>query len=410
MIISYYNSLQQHINNRLLVMVTITILGMSFVTCSDKMDEIVPGVVIPEVSVNDITTERSKNQESIRFSVSLDKPGSNNISFDYKLVEGTAKFDVDFIPGTGSVTIPAQQLSTSIEVFIVGNELRQPNLEFTIQLMNPKGCTLKKSTATCIIVNENGIVFNTPQNGFSTPVTYAGKNQVWAEEFDGPNLNLNHWNQEIGNGSGGWGNNELQYYTNNKKNTFISNGNLIIEARKDAIDGFKYSSGRMTTRSKKEFTFGRIDIRAKLPKGKGIWPALWMLGANIGSVGWPSCGEIDIMELIGSVPNQVHGTLHWRGNNGHLFKGGSTTLPAGDFSQEFHVYSLIWEENKIQWLLDDKVFYTMQKSDFGTANYPFNAPQFFILNVAVGGNWPGSPDESTVFPQRLFVDYIRVFQ
>jgi beta-glucanase (GH16 family) len=116
------------------------------------------------------------------------------------------------------------------------------------------------------------------------------------------------------------------------------------------------------------------------------------------------------MELIGSVPNQVHGTLHWRGNNGHLFKGGSTTLPVGDFSQEFHVYSLIWEENKIQWLLDDKVFYTMQKSDFGTANYPFNAPQFFILNVAVGGNWPGSPDESTVFPQRLFVDYIRVFQ
>ena len=177
---------------------------MSFVTCSDKMDEIIPGVVIPEVSVNDITTERSKNQESIRFSVSLDKPGSNNVSFDYKLVEGTAKFDVDFIPGTGSVTIPAQQLSTSIEVFIVGNELRQPNLEFTIQLMNPKGCTLKKSTATCTIVNENGIVFNTPQNGFSTPVTYPGKNQVWAEEFDGPNLNLNHWNQEIGNGSSKW--------------------------------------------------------------------------------------------------------------------------------------------------------------------------------------------------------------
>jgi beta-glucanase (GH16 family) len=393
----------------LFFVLTIGILGLN-ISCSDTTEDVIPIIVLPQLSVNDVTTEQSKNQESIRFYVALDKTTSSNVSFDYKLVEGTAKFNTDFIENEGSLMIPANQTSTSIEVFIKGGELRQPNIEFTIQILNAKGCVLKKPTATCTIITENGSRFLTAQNGYSTPTSYSGKTLVWMEEFDVSNLNLSHWNQEIGNGSGGWGNNELQYYTNNKKNTFISDGNLIIEARKDAIDGFNYSSGRMTTKSKKEFTFGRIDIRAKLPKGKGIWPALWMLGANINSAGWPSCGEIDIMELIGSEPNKVHGTLHWRGINGHSFKGGSSTLPIGDFSQEFHVFSLIWEKDKIQWLLDDKVFYTMQKSDFGTANYPFNAPQFFILNLAVGGNWPGQPDASTVFPQRLIVDYIRVFQ
>jgi len=395
---------------RILFIFSISFLGMGFVACSDEMDETMPTEVLPALSISDIVTERSKEKASIRFYVSIDKTSSNNVSFEFRLVEGTAKSGVDFIDTTGSFIIPPNQLSASIEIFITGNDFRQPNLEFTIHLLNPKGCTFKRSVATCTIITENGTLYTTSQNGYQTPSTYQGKNPVWMEEFDGPSLNLNHWNQEIGNGSGGWGNNELQYYTSSKKNVFVSKGNLIIEARKDAIEGYTYSSARITTKAKKEFTFGRIDIRAKLPKGKGIWPALWMLGANISTVGWPSCGEIDIMELVGSAPNQVHGTLHWKGMDGHLYKGGNIVLPSGDFSQEFHVYSLIWEENKIQWLLDDKVFYTMQKSDFGTAHYPFNAPQFFILNVAVGGNWPGSPDESTVFPQRLFVDYIRVFQ
>jgi beta-glucanase (GH16 family) len=385
-------------------------MGVTVISCSEETEDTTPTFVVPNLSVNDITTERSKTQESIRFYVSVDKLSDENISFDYSLLEGTAKFDVDFIQSSGTVIIPPQQFSTSIEVFILGNVLRQPNIDFTIQLSNAKGCTIKKSIATCTIITENGEELSTPNVGYSTPNAYQGKTLVWGEEFTDKKLNLSHWNQEIGNGSGGWGNNELQYYTNSTKNTFISNGNLIIEARKEAIGGFNYSSGRMTTQSKKEFTFGRIDIRAKLPKGKGIWPALWMLGANINTVGWPACGEIDIMELIGSEPNKIHGTLHYRGPNGHLFKGSGVSLPNGDFSQEFHVFSLVWEEDKIQWLLDDKVFYTMQKSEFGNANYPFNAPQFFIFNVAVGGNWPGQPDASTIFPQALFIDYVRVFQ
>ena len=167
----------------------------------------------------------------------------------------------------------------------------------------------------------------------------------------------------------------------------------------------------MTTQGKKEFKFGRIDIRAKLPVGKGIWPALWMLGANINTVGWPVCGEIDIMELVGTNPARVHGTMHWKPVSGaSINKGGSYDLSSGNFSDRFRVFSIIWEEDKVRWFVDDVLYFTFTKADVGAANYPFNAPQFLIFIVAVGGNWPGPPDASTFFPQRMYVDYVRVFQ
>jgi beta-glucanase (GH16 family) len=167
----------------------------------------------------------------------------------------------------------------------------------------------------------------------------------------------------------------------------------------------------MTTQGKKTFKFGRIDIRAKLPVGKGIWPALWMLGSSISTVSWPACGEIDIMELVGTFPSRVTGTMHWKALNGNATnKGANYNLVSGDFSQQFHVYSIIWTENNIKWYVDDQLFLTNTSFDVGSANYPFNANQFFIFNVAVGGNWPGPPDNTTSWPQRMFVDYVRVFQ
>ena len=195
------------------------------------------------------------------------------------------------------------------------------------------------------------------------------------------------------------------------KNTFISNGNLIIEARKETIGGFNYSSCRMTTQDKKFFRFGRIDIRAKLPVGNGIWPALWMLGTNISEAGWPACGEIDIMELIGKTPATVYGTLHWSNSAGtHTSKGANYALTSGDFSKKFHVFSIIWVQDNIQVLVDDQKYLEVPATNLGVTINPFNLNQFFIFNVAVGGNWPGSPDNTTEFPQRMFVDYVRVFQ
>ena len=204
---------------------------------------------------------------------------------------------------------------------------------------------------------------------------------------------------------------ELEYYTNSTKNAFVSNGNLIIEARKESIGGFNYSSARLTTQNKKTFTYGRVDIRAKLPRGKGIWPALWMLGSNISSVGWPASGEIDIMEYLGHETNKSHGTLHYGASPAtHGSKGASYMLPSGNFYEQFHVFSMDWRQDQIKLYVDNNLFFTLNKADIGSAPYPFNAPFFFIFNVAVGGNWPGAPDATTTYPQRMIVDYVRVFQ
>jgi beta-glucanase (GH16 family) len=365
---------------------------------------------LPTVSVADAQVERLATPNSAFFFVVLDKQSTQNVSVAYRLKDGTAIIGTDYTGNAGTITIPAGSTSVSLEVSITGDNLRRPNNEFSIELYQPTGCTLLDSVAICTIVNENGARLPTNNAGFSTPATYPDYSLVWADEFDGNVLQTSFWNYEIGNGSNGWGNNERQYYTAHPKNVFVSEGNLIIEARKDNIDGFAYSSARLTTKSKREFQFGRIDIRAKLPKGQGVWPALWMLGANISDVGWPRCGEIDIMELIGHEPNKVHGTLHWNGTNGHAFRGGSKTLSSGNFSDAFHVFSIVWKQNQISWYVDNVLFYSMSSADFGGAVYPFNAPQFFIFNVAVGGNWPGYPDGTTVFPQRMFVDYIRIFQ
>jgi beta-glucanase (GH16 family) len=396
---------------RKVVLVLFLFSEISFISCGKDGDENpTPVETLPELTVNDIQIERSGREEIGRFYFSLNKSFTKSVSFDYVLKDGSAISSKDYQANAGNIVIQANQTSGSVEVSIKANTLREPNLNFQIILSNPINCTIKKGTGECTIIAENGSKLPTSSVGYITPAQYPDKTLVWSDEFDGNSLNTAFWNQEIGNGANGWGNNELQYYTNSKKNTLVSEGNLIIEARQESLDGFNYTSARLTTKNKKEITFGRIDIRAKLPKGKGIWPALWMLGANISSVSWPACGEIDIMELIGSSPDIVHGTLHWKGSNGHVYQGKSKGSSTGDFSNEFHVFSLVWEKDLLIWMVDDVEYFRMTKTAFGSDNYPFNDPQFFIFNVAVGGDWPGSPDVNTQFPQRMFVDYVRVFQ
>jgi beta-glucanase (GH16 family) len=383
-----------------------------FLSCKKKDDD-TPPPVVPAIKIEDASQERTASGSVLRFSLTLNKTTTVPVSVDYTLVDGTAKAPGDYVAASGTLTIPANQALGEIAVQIKGDQTntRQNNLDFTVQLSNAKACTIGNSSAKGTIITENGTNLTTDNTGYSTPISYPGYALVWNDEFSGTSLDLNNWNHEIGNGSNGWGNNELEYYTNSTKNTFVSNGNLIIEARKESISGFNYSSGRMTTQNKKTFKFGRIDIRAKLPVGKGIWPALWMLGTNITSVSWPACGEIDIMELIGTYPGRTHGTMHWKPVTGtNTSKGAAYNLPSGDFSNQFHVFSIIWTQDTLKWLVDDQLFLTTTKADVGAANYPFNEPEFLIFNVAVGGNWPGSPDASTTFPQRMFVDYVRVFQ
>ncbi|UII23862.1 family 16 glycosylhydrolase [Fulvivirga ligni] len=273
--------------------------------------------------------------------------------------------------------------------------------------------TVRAHTSQSVYTSETANVtveveIEVPTDGYSTPESYEGMTLVWRDEFDGNSLNEDDWTFEIGN-NGGWGNNELEYYQ--KENTTVEDGHLIIEARKESKGGFDYTSSRIKTQDKQVFKYGRIDIRAALPKGQGIWPALWMLGNNITEVSWPKCGEIDIMEMVGgSVDNRdatVHSTLHWD-SNGHAFTGDSYELSSGLFADEFHVFTLIWNENTITSYVDDQQFFII---DIKPADLNEFHEEFFLLfNVAVGGDWPGSPDASTVFPQRMVVDYVRVFQ
>ncbi|MEO6721067.1 MAG: family 16 glycosylhydrolase [Ferruginibacter sp.] len=377
-----------------------------------KSDAPTPAPVVPAIKIEDASQVRATTGTVMHFNVTLNKITTIPVSVNYTLTDGTATAPKDYTAGSGTVTIAANQTQAQVDVPIKGDptDTRQVNLGFTVQLSNPKGCTIGTQSAKGTIITENGTSLATDNAGYSTPLTYPGYTLAWNDEFSGSTLDLNAWNQETGNNNG-WGNNELEYYTNDPKNTFVSNGNLIIEARKEPISGFNYSSGRMTTQNKKEFTFGRIDIRAKLPVDKGMWPALWMLGSNITTVPWPACGEIDIMELIGTYPGRTYGTMHWKPVTGtNTNKGTEYNLPSGNFSQQFHVFSIIWSQDMIKWLVDDQLFLTTTKADVGAANYPFNAKEFLLFNVAVGGNWPGPPDAGTNFPQRMFVDYVRVFQ
>jgi beta-glucanase (GH16 family) len=221
----------------------------------------------------------------------------------------------------------------------------------------------------------------------------------WSEEFEGTQLNSATWSYDLGNS--GWGNNELQNYTNAASNLEVSNGSLKITARND---NGNYTSSRIISNNKKEVQSGKIEARIKITIGQGIWPAFWMLGANYENVGWPQCGEIDIMEHVNN-ESLTNGTMHWYNGTGHSYEGSSVPF----VEQDFHVYGIYWDQHKVQFQLDSVPYYEFVYANYPNAESIFTKPFFFLLNVAVGGNWPGNPDGSTVFPATMEVDYIRTY-
>ncbi len=241
---------------------------------------------------------------------------------------------------------------------------------------------------------------------------------VWADEFNRPvgsPVDRSKWNLETG--GWGWGNSELQYYTDSTLNAVHDGRNLVITALEQRPPGLRcwygpcrYTSARLNTRGKFEQRYGRFEARIKLPRGQGLWPAFWMLGNNFGAVRWPLCGEIDIMEQIGREPRTIHGTIHGPGYSGGEGIGKAYTLPT-DFAQAFHVFALEWEPEALRWYVDGVLYQTRTPADLpeGT-RWVFDRPFFLILNLAVGGGWPGAPDATTRFPARMLVDYVRVYE
>jgi beta-glucanase (GH16 family) len=228
-------------------------------------------------------------------------------------------------------------------------------------------------------------------------------NLVWSDEFDSTVISTSNWTFEYGNS--GWGNNELEYYTGREENAKVANGNLMIIAKKESYGGSSYTSARMKSQGLQSFTYGKIEASIKLPSGKGLWPAFWMLGDNITFVGWPKCGEIDIMEHINN-NTSVNGTLHWD-NNGHVSSGGAYS---GINVGRFHTYSVEWSPQVINFFVDGSKYWNVSINNNINNTGAFQLPFFILLNLAVGGNWPGSPDNTTTFPDTMFVDYVRVYQ
>ena len=245
-----------------------------------------------------------------------------------------------------------------------------------------------------------------------------GWSLTWSDEFNGTSESpggFYKWSFDIG--GGGWGNNELQTYTNRSVNSRLEDGALVITAIKENYTGLDninrdYTSARLLTKNKFTQTYGRFEARIKVPFGQGISQAFWMLGDDIDTVGWPNCGEIDIMEHIGKQPSIAHGTLHGPGYSGANGITASYALPwSQKFSDKYHVFAVEWEPNLIRFYVDGQLYQTRKPADLPPGkSWVFNHPFFLVLNVAVGGAWPGNPDATTVFPQRMLVDYVRVYK
>jgi beta-glucanase (GH16 family) len=266
-----------------------------------------------------------------------------------------------------------------------------------IAALSLHACTQKKDivtdNSTQVITEKNWQFENTP---------------VWADEFDGSTVNTAKWTFETG--GSGWGNNELQYYSNGS-NSRIENGNLIIEARKESSNGRDYTSSRMITRGKGDWLYGRFIVRAKLPKGRGTWPAIWMLSTDNTYGNWPASGEIDIMEHVGYDPGNVHFSIHSQAYNHIINTQKTATKYVASAMDDFHTYRLDWTPFAIRGYIDDAQYFEFTNQNQGYSAWPFNKRFFMILNVAVGGNWGGVQGvDNNIFPQSMQVDYVRVYK
>jgi beta-glucanase (GH16 family) len=246
----------------------------------------------------------------------------------------------------------------------------------------------------------------------------SGWTLVWSDEFNVANGSApdpTKWTYDLG--GGGWGNQELETYTSRPVNAQIQNGDLVITARQETYTGTdgitrNYTSARLKTQGLFSQAYGRFEARIKIPRGQGLWPAFWMLGSDISTAGWPQCGEIDVMENIGREPNIIHGSLHGPGSvSATSDLTSSASLPAGqNYADDFHLYAVEWEPGVVRFYVDSNNYATFRQSQWPAGGqWVFNHPFFIILNVAVGGTWPGTPDTTTQFPQQMLVDYVRVY-
>ena len=325
-------------------------------------------------------TNVGKTPTNLTIAANVSMDGSGNVAFTAK-ADDAVSYAFEF--GNGVVTTVATGI-TNHQYTLAGNN----TYNVTVTASGSTGLTLKKTVPVTVNVLGGG----------------GTQTLFWAEEFsvDGA-PDATKWGYDIGTGSNGWGNNELEYYTSRPENVIVQNGVLKITAKKENYMGSAYTSTRLLSQNKFVFTYGRVEVRAKIPAGVGTWPAIWMLGSNIASVGWPACGELDIMEHRGSELNKIFGTLHYPGRSGGNADGNTKLI--ANATTEFHKYSMDWSATAIKIYVDDMLIHSVNNS----AAIPFNHDFFFILNVAMGGSFAGAVDPA-VTSATMEVDYVRVYK
>ncbi|MAB84988.1 MAG: hypothetical protein CL856_03895 [Cryomorphaceae bacterium] len=367
---------------------------------------------MPVLMIEDVEILERDVNHTHTHNVSISDTFNKDVSFRCQTTGVTATEGEDFVHFDEVITIPKGETTTQIDISILTDTLMESDEIIWLGFSDPENVRIQDALSEIKIMNDDTFMVNDDTSGYYSPLSYPGKSMVWSDEFNQTSLDMNSWNYETG---GYWFNNEIQYYRGGTANTALQNGKLVITAKKETYQNREHTSARLTTEGKVEYKYGRIDVRAKLPKGQGIWPAIWMLGDDMSSVGWPACGELDMMELLGHEPHKIHGSINYgpQGNSWAHTKTTSYSLPVseGDFSDKYHVFSVLWEENSIKYYVDDNLYATYNPNNIaGGQAWRFNHPFFFILNIAVGGDWPGNPDPTTIFPQQMLIDYIRIFQ
>ena len=370
-------------NHKIFAPIAASVL-LSLTSCSDDSSNALAPTSIVESS--------SSTVSSLSSSTPIEDPSSNSRMDSV----GSSSIQNDKPPSSSSTASP----SSSSTHF--------PSSSST-PIEDPSSSSRMDSVGSSSIQNDK------PSSSSSTPIEdlSSGSQYFWNDEFDGDEIDNSKWTYDIGTGSSGWGNNEWEYYTDRKENAYIKDGILHIRAQKEDYKGSKYTSTRMLTKGKFAFKYGTVEARIALPTGKGIWPAFWMLGENFDTVGWPACGEIDIIEAVNS-ENIVYGTNHWANGSEYATYGNNT----GNYRDQkhemditqFHTYKFTWDEKYIRMFVDDFMYHEILIEGNTGDTEEFHKPFFFILNVAVAGNWPGFEVDDTQFPNEMLVDYIRVFE
>lgn len=309
---------------------------------------------------------------------------------------------------SSSSVIPAESSAESSSSVILSGDSRDDSAGSSTKSSDSRNSS---SSAAGQSSSSSETVSSSSSETTSSSSAEPAAQYLWHDEFDGETIDTSKWTFEIGTGAGGWGNNEWEYYTDRKENAYVKDGVLHIRAQKEDYEGQKYTSARMITKDKFAFTYGTVEARIALPTGKGIWPAFWMLGQNIDEVSWPACGEIDIIEAV-NTENKIYGTNHWANGAEYATYGNNT----GDYRNQkfelditqFHTYKFTWDEKYIRMFVDDFMYHEILIENNEGDTEEFHKPFFFLLNIAVAGNWPGFEVDDSQFPNEMLVDYIRV--